>query len=66
MKYRATGVATTLSAATAIFGGTAPYVNQWLSNADKDFWFQIYLVVVAGVTLIAGVFAKETKDASVH
>lgn len=64
-KYRATGVATTLSAATAIFGGTAPYVNQWLSNADKDFWFQIYLMVVAGSTLIAGILAKETKDVSI-
>lgn len=61
-KYRATGVATTLSLATAMFGGTAPYVNQWLSNADKDFWFQIYLIVVASVTLFAGLFAKETKD----
>ena len=61
-KYRATGVATTLSLATAMFGGTAPYVNQWLSNADKDFWFQIYLIVVASVTLLAGLFAKETKD----
>lgn len=61
-KYRATGVATTLSLATAMFGGTAPYVNQWLSNADKDFWFQIYLIVVASATLFAGLFAKETKD----
>ena len=61
-KYRATGVATTLSLATAMFGGTAPYVNQWLSNADKDFWFQVYLIVVASATLFAGLFAKETKD----
>lgn len=65
-KYRATGVATTLSAATAIFGGTAPYVNQWLSNADKDFWFQIYLMLVAGATLVAGILAKETREVGVN
>lgn len=48
---RATGVSGTLSLATAIFGGTAPYVNTYLSQ-----------IAVAGITLITGLLIPETKN----
>lgn len=59
---RATGVSGTLSLATAIFGGTAPYVNTYLSQIGRHEWFLIYLVAVAGITLITGLLIPETKN----
>lgn len=59
---RATGVAGTLSLATAIFGGTAPYINTWLSTQGHHDWFLIYLMVVAGITLATGLLIPETRD----
>lgn len=59
---RATGVAAPLSLATAIFGGTAPYVNQALSQAGLGSWFPWYLTSIAAITLITGVLMRETKQ----
>ena len=59
---RATGVSGTLSLATAIFGGTAPYVNTYLSQIGRHEWFLIYLMAVAGITLITGLLIPETKN----
>lgn len=59
---RATGVSGTLSLATAIFGGTAPYVNTYLSQIGRHEWFLIYLVAVAGITLITRLLIPETKN----
>lgn len=59
---RATGVSGTLSLATAIFGGTAPYVNTYLSQIGRHEWFLIYLIAVAGITLITGLLIPETKN----
>ncbi|GAA1165260.1 Alpha-ketoglutarate permease [Corynebacterium glaucum] len=61
-RYRAVGVATMLSAATAIFGGTAPYLNTWLSKEGYGHLFPYYLVAMAAVTLLTGALMKETKD----
>ena len=59
---RATGVAGTLSLATAIFGTTAPEINTWLSTQGHHDWFLIYLMVVAGITLATGLLIPETRD----
>lgn len=56
---RAKGVATMLSLATAIFGGTAPYLITWLTAQGWASAFPIYLMVVGGLT---GLVMKETKD----
>lgn len=58
------GVAGPLSFATAIFGGTAPYVNTALGQAGHQDWFLLYLVGVAGTTLLTGILMRETKDNS--
>lgn len=57
---RATGVSGPLSLATAIFGGTAPYVNTYLSQTGHHQWFLYYLMAVAGITLLTGLL-PETK-----
>ncbi|MFJ6359308.1 MFS transporter [Pseudarthrobacter oxydans] len=63
-KIRAAGVAGPLSFATAIFGGTAPYVNTALGQAGHQDWFLFYLVGVAAITLITGLLMRETKNNS--
>lgn len=59
---RAKGVAGTLSAATAIFGGTAPYIITALSEQGLFNVFLIYLMVVSAVTLATGLLMRETKN----
>ena len=58
---RATGVSGPLSLATAIFGGTAPYVNTYLSQTGHHQWFLYYLMAVASITLLTGLLVPETK-----
>lgn len=58
---RAKGVATMLSLATAIFGGTAPYIITWLASHDMMWVFLIYLVVMGAATGLTGLLMKETK-----
>lgn len=60
-EVRATGVSGPLSLATAIFGGTAPYVNTYLSQAGEHRLFLVYLMVVSGITLITGLLIPETR-----
>lgn len=62
---RAKGVATTLSAATAIFGGTAPYIITALSDQGNFDWFLIYLMVVSAATLATGLLMRETKHTDI-
>lgn len=63
-EVRAKGVATVLSLATAIFGGTAPYVITWLSANGLPNVFPGYLMLMAALTGITALFMKETKGAS--
>lgn len=59
---RAAGVAFPLSFSTAIFGGTAPYLNTSLSGDGQHHLFVGYLVAVAALTLVTAWWAPETKD----
>lgn len=63
-EVRAKGVATVLSLATAIFGGTAPYVITWLSANDLPSVFPGYLMVMAALTGVTALLMKETKGTS--
>lgn len=62
LAVRAKGVATMLSLATAIFGGTAPYLITWLTAQGWTDAFPVYLMVIGGLTGLTGLFMKETKD----
>lgn len=61
VSVRAKGVATMLSLATALFGGTAPYVITWLSGHDLLTVFLVYLMVIAAATGATGLVMRETK-----
>lgn len=59
---RASGVGGPLSLATAIFGGTAPYVNTLFAQNGQHHLFLVYLMVVAGITLLTAILMPETKN----
>jgi MHS family alpha-ketoglutarate permease-like MFS transporter len=59
---RAAGVAGPLSLATAIFGGTAPYINTFLAQSGQHNLFLVYLMVVSGITLLTAFLMPETKN----
>lgn len=60
-RVRAAGVAGPLSLATAIFGGTAPYINTALAQANLENWFLYYLIGASAITLATGLLMKETR-----
>ncbi len=60
MRY--SGFALSFNVANAIFGGTAPFVATWLIQlTDNKLAPAWYLVVAAGVALIAMILSKETS-----
>lgn len=61
-EHRASGVAGTLSLATALFGGTAPYLIAWASERGDTQIFLWYMVAVSVITLLTGLLMPETKD----
>lgn len=65
-RVRAAGVSGTLSLATALFGGTAPYINTALQKAGHHGWFLYYLMAVAGITLVTGLLMKETRHQRIN
>ncbi|AXR73770.1 MULTISPECIES: MFS transporter [Auritidibacter] len=61
---RAKGVASILSLATAIFGGTAPYLITWFSDNGQYNLYLVYLMVIATLTLLTGILMREGKKQS--
>lgn len=57
---RAQGVGFVSSLSVAIFGGTAPYLNTYLSGTGYEYLYIIYLMTLGLLAVIAGVLIKET------
>jgi MFS transporter, MHS family, alpha-ketoglutarate permease len=62
---RATLVGISYAGAGAIFGGTAPYLNTWLSSIDMHMVFVLYMMLLALVTTIVFVRMPETKGVDI-
>ena len=60
-KSRATGTGIAVSLAAAVFGGTAPYLNTWLTSRDSADLFTWYVVALALCVAVAAYFTRETK-----
>lgn len=58
---RATSVGVAVSIAAAIFGGTAPYLNSWLTSRGTPDMFIWYVIVLALAVAVAAYFSPETK-----
>ncbi|MBY6414787.1 MFS transporter [Rhodococcus sp. BP-252] len=59
LRTQSIGFAYSLS--VAIFGGTAPYLNQLLINLEIGWAFGVYIMVLCVLTGLACVFMRETK-----
>lgn len=60
-KSRAAGTGIAVSIASAIFGGTAPYLNSWLTSRGAADLFTWYVVALALATAVTAYFTHETK-----
>lgn len=60
-KVRATVVGITYGGFSAIFGGTAPYLNTWLSSIGLHNLFVVFLIVLCVLTLLVCLRLPETR-----
>jgi MHS family alpha-ketoglutarate permease-like MFS transporter len=60
-RIRATGTAIPYSFAVALFGGTAPYLQNWLASLDRMDIFSGYLALLNLLTVVTILFMPETR-----
>lgn len=60
-RIRATGTALPYSFAVALFGGTAPYLQNWLASLDRMDIFSGYLALLNLLTVVTILFMPETR-----
>lgn len=60
-RIRATGMAIPYSLAVAVFGGTAPYLQNWLASLDRMDIFSGYLALLNLLTVVTILFMPETR-----
>lgn len=58
---RAVGMGLPYSVAGAVTGGTAPYLQAWLYSEGQPRVFDIYLMVLCALILVAAAMSPETK-----
>ena len=60
-QQRALGVGFLSSFSVAIFGGTAPYLNTWLTSIGLSWVFSVYIMVLGLLAIIAAIMIRETR-----
>ena len=60
-RIRATGTAIPYSLTVALFGGTAPYVQNWLASMDRMDIFSGYLALLNVLTVVTILTMPETR-----
>lgn len=60
-RYRTRMLGFALSLAVAIFGGTAPYLNQWLYGEELGWVFNVYIIVLCLIGTAVVSTWRETK-----
>ncbi|MGO4103842.1 MFS transporter [Leifsonia sp. YAF41] len=63
-KHRALGVGFLSSLSVAIFGGTAPYLNTWLTSLGISWVFSVWVAFLGLLAVVAGLLIRETKGLS--
>ena len=58
---RTVGVAFPYAVAVAIFGGTAPYLQNWISTQYSVGMFSLYVCLLLVVSTVVAFFLPETK-----
>lgn len=59
---RSAGIGLPYSLTVALFGGTAPYLIEWLSARGHASWFPWYVVALCVISTAVFATTKETKD----
>ncbi|MCH4272255.1 MFS transporter [Kerstersia gyiorum] len=58
---RAVAMGLPFSIAGALTGGTAPYLQAWLYSMHQQFLFDVYLIVLCVMALVATIVSPETR-----
>src|SRR5699024_1205292 len=65
-EVRTAGVALPYALAVAVFGGTAPYLSEWLASHDLGALFLGYVIALNVIGVIVYLIMPETKDKALH
>jgi MFS transporter, MHS family, proline/betaine transporter len=65
-QIRYAGFAISYNVSTSLFGGTAPFVNDFMIPRTSTYWPAFYMMAAAVIGLIALAFAPETAGASLR
>lgn len=60
-RYRTRVMGFANSMGVAIFGGTAPYLNQWLSGNGQGWLFNLYVLIACAIGIVVASTFRETK-----
>lgn len=60
-KQRALGVGLLSSLSVAIFGGTAPYLNTWLTSIGMSWLFSVWVMFLGLLAVVAAFIIRETR-----
>ncbi|WP_206530121.1 MFS transporter [Nordella sp. HKS 07] len=61
-EVRTAGVSLPYALAVAVFGGTAPYLSQWLNSQGSGHLFLVYVIAINVIGMIVYLTMPETKD----
>ncbi|MBN0044346.1 MFS transporter [Streptomyces actuosus] len=61
-ELRSSGIGLPYAVTVAVFGGTAPYLNQYLATHGHASWYPWYVTVLCLLSTVAFVRYRETKD----
>lgn len=65
-EVRTAGISLPYAIAVALFGGTAPYLSQWLNSQGMGQVFVTYVIVINVIGAIVYFLMPETKDKSLN
>lgn len=60
-RVRTQGIGFAYSLSVAVFGGTAPYLNQLFGNLGADWVFGVYIMALCALTGLSCLFIRETR-----
>ncbi|MFI1889390.1 MFS transporter [Streptomyces jumonjinensis] len=61
-RVRSSGIGLPYSLTVAVFGGTAPYLIEYLSSHGLGHWYRWYVVLLCLISTVTFVLYRETKD----
>jgi len=64
-EIRAVGLGVPYSIGVAIFGGTAPFLIEWLSSLDRMWIFPLYVATLSVCTLVATLSMRDRRTADI-